>query len=176
MCDWESILQQGATQQGSFNPWKGLCVIESCKGSLEFASKCFNPWKGLCVIESELKRRHAQVAYRFNPWKGLCVIERRPPTMLGRLFFGFQSLKGIMCDWELCIKLACLFFDVRFQSLKGIMCDWEWMASYRLRVKRSVSIPERDYVWLRVPYIEVLSEGLLFQSLKGIMCDWEQWA
>ncbi len=77
-----------------------------------------------------------------------------------------------MCDWEL-IDLRALRL-LRFQSLKGIMCDWE-PRGLRLRSQaHNVSIPERDYVWLR-EFSGFCHQSPLgtFQSLKGIMCDWE---
>ncbi len=57
MCDWEiRHITAIATQDfQSFNPWKGLCVIESRDGLIASgfpAPLSFNPWKGLCVIES----------------------------------------------------------------------------------------------------------------------------
>ncbi len=107
----------------------------------------------------------------------------------------FQSLKGIMCDWEeAALKLSSdgwvsiperdyVWLRGRsesrsrdystFQSLKGIMCDWEFHNSL-VDAALEVSIPERDYVWLRAGHPEGIRPPQIgFQSLKGIMCDWE---
>ena len=53
------------------------------------------------------------------------------------------------------------------------MCDWEADFFNNVQLFTHVSIPERDYVWLRVCRCLYSTELNLFQSLKGIMCDWE---
>ncbi len=109
----------------------------------------------------------------------------------------FQSLKGIMCDWEFATYWNSSYFlevsiperdyvwlrdecirqsthRIRFNPWKGL-CVIE---SHQLPAavgSKVVSIPERDYVWLRVSRQSKFSLAWVskFQSLKGIMCDWE---
>ncbi len=99
MCDWELP----------------LCLIQ-------LIGECFNPWKGLCVIESRLM---------------ICSLS---PCL-------FQSLKGIMCDWELGQPEKCGWLK-SFNPWKGL-CVIESVGLFNQAAACAVSIPERDYVWLR---------------------------
>ncbi len=96
------------TLYGCFNPWKGLCVIESLKSQLLFLKMSpFQSLKGImCDWENErVKAGSGFWTLGFNPWKGLCVIESERCQRVANEEPGmFQSLKGIMCDWELQIK------------------------------------------------------------------------
>ncbi len=172
MCDWESS-HQSRSHPGCacFNPWKGLCVIE--RGVLVI----------LLIPCSVFK---VSIPERDYVWLRGCVVL----LTLSRLLF--QSLKGIMCDWEFhSVGLANFVANQvsiperdyvwlrepsgrsyqpareQFQSLKGIMCDWEFILNI-LSFVGAVSIPERDYVWLRVNISPMPSCHIGFNPWKGL--------
>ncbi len=117
----------------------------------------------MCDWESPLLL-YIRWGYCFNPWKGLCVIERTEVTWVIRNALKvFQSLKGIMCDWERRWADG-VFYEKVFQSLKGIMCDWE-CSYYSLLNLLYVSIPERDYVWLREFHTTTAQKCLILVSI-----------
>ncbi len=121
MCDWEPEVFKGCTLSPGFNPWKGLCVIESRESNPSCNRFCFNPWKGLCVIESLQVVNVLIDATRFNPWKGLCVIERRVRSPQAAFkSYRFQSLKGIMCDWEETLSIKRGVSTSGFNPWKGL--------------------------------------------------------
>ncbi len=60
----------------------------------------------------------------------------------------FQSLIGILADWKRNIVFS-EAKDARFQSLIGILADWKGVFCV-LRTLRFVSIPDRDFSWLKV--------------------------
>ena len=124
MCDWEPIIENPTAEELSFNPWKGLCVIERVisKRSSPLAlvsiperdyvwlrdfrfpahvpcCLCFNPWKGLCVIERKALDRYLSYLVVSIPERDYVWL-RGEDEQGAELFSSFQSLKGIMCDWE----------------------------------------------------------------------------
>ena len=227
MCDWETLINKVPAPGREFQSLKGImCDWEKSFWSLSMSNPSFNPWKGLCVIES------SQYYYCFEEYvKSVSIPERDYVWLRGFSFWmgqhctTFQSLKGIMCDWE-ALKAIQVYHGMGwFQSLKGIMCDWEINNPCDATSPEFVSIPERDYVWLRAEcpdrfFREICSRfnpwkglcvieicgssqqvsmergfnpwkglcvieiedkqkqnqrrrGAEFQSLKGIMCDWD---